>query len=66
MVMDFHDLCKGDAKDPSGFNELAIKLLKKAGYTVLVMPHTEFSTSDKLLKRVQYLDTKLKEIVNSK
>lgn len=66
MIFDFHDLCKGKTNDPNGYNTLAIKLLTKNGYRVLNIPHNEFSTSDKLLKRVQYLDTKLKEIVKTK
>lgn len=63
MVLDYHDMCKGLNSDPNGFNALAFKLLKKTGYHVLPIPHTEFSTSDKVLKRVQYLDLKLKHIV---
>ncbi|XP_055325601.1 FAST kinase domain-containing protein 4 [Sitodiplosis mosellana] len=64
MVLDYHDMCKGCKNDPNGYNALAFKLLAKIGYTVLQIPHTEFSTSDKVLKRVQYLDTQLKNIVN--
>lgn len=57
-------MCKGQTNDPNGFNALAFKLLEKTGYHVLQIPHNEFKTSDKVLKRVQYLDTKLKNIVN--
>lgn len=64
MVLDYHDMCKGCKNDPNGYNALAFKLLAKTGYAVLQIPHTEFSTSDKVLKRVQYLDTKLKQIVS--
>lgn len=64
MVLDYHDMCKGCKNDPNGFNALAFKLLEKTGYIVLQIPHTEFSTSDKVLKRVQYIDTQLKNIVN--
>lgn len=64
MVLDYHDMCKGQTNDPNGFNALAIKLLQKTGYNVLKIPHNEFSTSDKVLKRVQYLDSQLKNIVN--
>lgn len=66
MIFDFHDLCKGQTNEPNGYNALAVRLLTKNGYRVLNIPHTEFSTSDKLLQRVQYLDTKLKEIVKNK
>lgn len=63
MVLDYHDMCKGLTSDPNGFSALAFKLLQKTGYNVLQIPHNEFSTSDKVLKRVQYLDSKLKNIV---
>lgn len=63
MVLDYHDMCKGLTNEPNGFNALAFKLLRKTGYNILQIPHTEFSTSDKVLKRVQYLDSKLKTIV---
>lgn len=63
MVLDYHDMCKGLTNDPNGFSALAFKLLQKTGYNVLQIPHTEFSTSDKVLQRVQYLDSKFKNIV---
>lgn len=66
MIFDFHDLCKGKRNDPNGYNALAIRLLTSKGYRVLNIPHNEFSTSEKLLQRVQYLDRKLKEIVKTK
>lgn len=62
MVLDYHDVCRGQT-DPNGFNAIAFRLLEKIGYHVLPIPFNEFSTSDKVLKRVQYLDTKLKNIV---
>lgn len=64
MVLDYHDMCKGQTHDPNGYNALAFKLLEKSGYHVLQIPHNEFKTSDKVLQRVQYLDSKLKNIVN--
>lgn len=64
MVLDYHDMCKGLKNELNGFNALAFKLLEKTGYKVLSIPHTEFSTSDKVLKRVKYLDSKLKDIVS--
>lgn len=62
MVLDYHDMCKG-SRDPNGFNALAFKLLEKIGYTVLPIPHAEFSTRDKVLTRVQYIDSKLKNMI---
>lgn len=64
MVLDFQDLCKGTINTPNGISSLAIKLLEKKGYKVVVVPHTEFNTTEKILKRVQYIDAKLKDIVN--
>lgn len=63
MVLDYHDMCRGQTDDPNGFNATAFRILEKIGYNVLPIPYTEFSTRDKVLKRVQYLDTKLKNIV---
>lgn len=63
MVLDYHDMCTGCTSDPNGFQALAIKILQKLDYKVLVIPHSEFKTSEKVVKRVQYLDAKLKTIV---
>lgn len=63
MVLDYHDMCRGVTEDPNGFNAIAFRILDKIGYHVLPIPYTEFSTRDKVLKRVQYLDSKLKNIV---
>lgn len=62
MVLDYNDVCRGE-NQPNGYNALAIKLLQKNGYHVLPIPYNEFSTSDNVLKRVQYLDSKLKNII---
>ena len=66
MVHDFKDMCQGTHQTLNGIQILAIKLLEKSGYHVLTVPYNEISTSDKLLKRVQYLETKLKAIVSAK
>uniref|UniRef100_U5EU15 RAP domain-containing protein n=1 Tax=Corethrella appendiculata TaxID=1370023 RepID=U5EU15_9DIPT len=63
MVQDFHDMCHGTHETINGLQNLSIKLLEKSNYHVLTVPYTEFNTSDKLLKRVQYLEKKLKEII---
>lgn len=63
IVLDFHDMCKGQ-NDPNGISAFAINLLQKVGYNVIVIPYTEFSTSDKVLTRAQYLDAKLKKCVS--
>lgn len=63
MVLDFHDFSRGDTV-PNGFNALPLRLLQKCGYKVLLIPHTEFNNSETILKRVRYLDEKLKKIVS--
>lgn len=66
MVVDFHDICHGTHRSASGITNLAFDLLEKSGYHVIPVPYNEFSTSDKLLKRVQYLEAKFKDVVSRK
>ncbi|KAH8382043.1 hypothetical protein KR009_001560 [Drosophila setifemur] len=66
MVIDFHDICHGSHRSASGVTNLTFDLLEKSGYHVIPVPYNEFSTSDKLLKRVQYLESKFKAIESSK
>lgn len=51
--------------EPSAINALATKLLAAKGYKVLPIPYSEFKPRDKLVNRVKYLESKLKEVVNS-
>jgi len=60
MVHDYHDLCQGSYNNPNGITNLNMRLLAKSGYQVLSVPYHEFSISDKLLKRVQYLEKLIK------
>lgn len=63
MVLEFHDYCRGDTV-PIGFTVLPSRILKKCGYNVVLIPHTEFNKNDdKPLNCEQYLDRKLKEII---
>jgi len=66
MVIDFHDICHGTHRSGNGVTNLTFDLLEKSGYHVIPVPYNEFSTSDKLLKRVQYLESKFKAIASSK
>uniref|UniRef100_A0A182P566 RAP domain-containing protein n=1 Tax=Anopheles epiroticus TaxID=199890 RepID=A0A182P566_9DIPT len=67
LVHDYHDMCQGPHVSLNGIQALNMRLLEQEGYTVLSIPYNEFSTSDKLLKRVEYLQKKFKSIVtNSK
>lgn len=63
QVHDYHDMCQGPNPAINGVNALASRLLTKMGYSVLSIPYNEFNTSDKLLKRVGYLQKKFKDIV---
>lgn len=65
MVLDFHDMLQGAHQQPNGLTSLAFRLLEQRGYVVLTVPYNEFNTSDKLLKRVQYLEGKLKRIATT-
>lgn len=66
MIRDFHDMCQGVHQQLSGPSALSHKLLERAGYKVLMIPYNECSTSDKMIRRVQYLQEKLKRITASK
>lgn len=65
MVVDYHDICHGTHKSASGITSLSFDLLEKSGYKVIPVPYNEFSTSDKLLKRVQYLESKFKALIST-
>lgn len=66
MVIDYHDVCQGSHRAISGITAMNFDLLEKSGYLVLPVPYTDFSTSDKLLKRVQYIEGKLKALIVNK
>ncbi|XP_058058743.1 FAST kinase domain-containing protein 3, mitochondrial [Anopheles bellator] len=63
LVHDYHDMCQGPHPALNGIQTLHMRLLEGRGYTALSIPYHEFSTSDKLLKRVEYLQKKFKSIV---
>ncbi|XP_075147765.1 FAST kinase domain-containing protein 4 [Haematobia irritans] len=66
IVVDYHDICHGTHKSATGITSLSFDLLEKSGYKVIPIPYNEFNTSDKLLKRVQYLESKFKALISSK
>lgn len=63
MVLDYHDMCQGSPTELTGITSMALQLLERSGYKTVTVPYNEFSTSEKLLKRVQYLERKLKDVV---
>ncbi|KAG7166965.1 FAST kinase domain-containing protein 4-like [Homarus americanus] len=48
-----------------GINKLAMQLLEKQDYKVVNIPFYEYNVKAKTLKNVQYLETKIKEAVES-
>lgn len=62
IIQDFRDMCQGSQHCPSGIASLNIRLLERTGYHVIGVPFYEFTISDKLLKRVQYLEAKIKSL----
>lgn len=62
IAQDYHDMLKG-RQEPTGVHLLIAQLLKEQGYQLLRIPYTEFNPRDKLVNRVQYLETKLKALV---
>lgn len=66
MVVDYHDVCQGSHRSISGITAMSFDLLEKSGYLVLPILYNEYSTSEKLLKRVQYIEGKLKTLIVKK
>ncbi|XP_050499186.1 FAST kinase domain-containing protein 4 [Diabrotica virgifera virgifera] len=62
LAFDYHDMCRGKV-EPTGVNNFAIRVLEAQGYKILTIPFTEFRARDKLVNRVQYIESKLKETV---
>ena len=62
QVCDYHDMCKGKS-ELTGMYVLSEKLLNAMGYKTLAVPYTEFRSSDKIVNRVQYLESKLKSFL---
>lgn len=64
MAYQYHDMCL-EKIEPTGINVLASNLLQAQGYRLLSIPYTDFKPGDKLIHRVQYLEAKLKSLVQS-
>ena len=54
-----------DSSDLSGPHFLTSKLLEKMGYKILNVTHAELSSEDKQVKKVQFLQRKLKQLMTS-
>nr|CAD7438424.1 unnamed protein product [Timema bartmani] len=66
VAWDYHDLCRGVHNEPNGMAALGAQLLEKKGYKVMTIPHTDFNPRDKLVRRVQYLEQQLKNLVKDR
>ncbi|KAL1453174.1 hypothetical protein WDU94_007341 [Cyamophila willieti] len=62
LTLDYHDLCRGTHNYPNGIASLSQRLLEATGYHVITVPHTEFHRNDKLVSRVKYLESKMKQL----
>lgn len=51
-------------KHRTGTSALSKRILESENLVVIPVPYTEFGFSEKLLKRVQYLEQKIKSISN--
>ena len=49
-------------KEPTGQAVLSVRLLQGEGFHVVAVPFLEFSPQEKLIRRVQYLEQKLRAI----
>ncbi|CAH2981610.1 unnamed protein product [Chilo suppressalis] len=63
MGLDYHDMTRKVAV-PLGVNHLCTVLLQLQGFKVLQIPYTEFNPKDKLVTRVQYINRRLKELLD--
>lgn len=70
MTLDYHDYCQsktaglddvGD-RQKTGIVEFTFRLLVRSGYRILEVPYMEFGANEKLLKRVQCLEARVKKI----
>ncbi|XP_013793019.1 protein TBRG4-like [Limulus polyphemus] len=65
LVWDFKDLTM-HSQDVIGVNALNIRLLTKLGYTVVQVLHSEFNLLTTTVKKVQYLQQKIAEVLHNK
>ncbi|XP_072929420.1 FAST kinase domain-containing protein 4-like [Epargyreus clarus] len=63
LGLDYHDMTRKTTV-PLGVNQLYTRLLELKGYKVLQIPYTEYNPKDKLVSRVQYIEKKLKALIN--
>lgn len=66
MTLDYHDYCQSksltEERHVSGIIDFSFRLLSRSGYRIVEVPYTEFGVNEKLLKRVQFLEGRLKKV----
>ncbi|KAL0881340.1 hypothetical protein ABMA27_001220 [Loxostege sticticalis] len=65
LGLDYHDMTR-KTQVPLGVNHLYTRLLELKGFKVLQIPYTEFNPKDKLVSRVQYINSRLQQLVANK
>lgn len=65
ITWDFKDFTL-DNQELKGINALYVRLLKKIGYSVVEIPHTEYSDKLTPVKKVQYLQKKILQTIQKK
>lgn len=65
LGLDYHDMTRRAAA-PLGVLRLCGELLRLKGFKVLEIPYTEFNPKDKLVTRVQYINARLRALVDDK
>jgi len=64
LTLDYHDMTRGRVQ-PSGISSLSTRLLESRGYKILQIPYHEYRSRDKLVQRVQYIENKLKTLIQT-
>lgn len=64
VVEGYAGMCLG-LKQRTGQSALINRILESQNFIVITVPYTEFGYTDKLVRRVQYLEQKLKAISDS-
>jgi len=58
-MVDFSDMTQNDVQ-PTGFHNMVTRHLKLQGYTVIQVPHHEFFAAGNIVKRIEYIQQRLK------
>ncbi|KAH1019141.1 FAST kinase domain-containing protein 4 [Dendroctonus ponderosae] len=62
LTYDYHDVCKGKM-ELTGITAFHERLLEAMGYQIVSIPFTDFKVTEKIVKKVQYLENRLKQAV---